>query len=82
MGAAMQMMQDMNPADITWRTDDITMADIRRHWGDEFVDGILALHHADEHCRSRAVGQWDANQREAYAFYRSLARHIRENTAR
>lgn len=57
--------------------DDLTMADVRRRLGTEFVDRFLKAENAAILADSRAHGAWMANEPEDHETYRALARLIR-----
>lgn len=62
---------------ITWRTDDLSIGRVetilgRNHVADFFED--RSRKRAINAAVARARGAWDANDRERYAAYRSLAR--------
>lgn len=65
-------------SEITWRTTDLSLARIERILGRDYVEGILRLSPSAALARAqtRAAGAWDANDRERYAAYRSLERHL------
>lgn len=71
----------MSTTEITWNTTDISMERIEARFGNDFVAGVLANPIRFIVCRNRATGAWDANDREGYAFWRSLAERIREREA-
>lgn len=64
--------------EITWNTTDLPKDRIEGILGKDIVHKILALPKAQgvAHATSRAKGNWDANERESYAAYRSLAKLI------
>ena len=67
---------------IEWNTEDLTREEIARYFGMGVArDGEKWIAHimsggksaALAHCRARAAGAWDANERESHAVHRSLA---------
>lgn len=69
-------------SDITWTTEDVSIDVIRAHLGESLLKGILMHHQAVSICLGRAAYAWDANDRETYAVYRTLARICREGLPR
>jgi len=67
-------------SEITWQTTDLPLERIQRFFGKEWVDDILSMDKARAFgfCASRAAGAWNANERETYAMYRSLAHIVQE----
>ncbi len=59
--------------DITWTTTDLTRAQVEDLLGSDCVARVEAQPHAVVICGSRAHGAWQANERESYAAWRSLA---------
>jgi hypothetical protein len=59
---------------ITWNTTDLDMARIARILGPDHVAWIKAQPSPAIVAGCRAVGAWDANNRELHAAYRSLQR--------
>jgi hypothetical protein len=61
---------------ITWTTTDLTANEIETLLGKDHVAWIKRLERPADYCESRAYGWWQANERESYAAYRSLARLV------
>jgi hypothetical protein len=76
------MKRALNPvkltqSPITWRTDDLSIGRVENILGRDWVAGFFDdkdRERAIGHAISRARGAWDANEREHYAAYQSLAR--------
>ncbi len=70
---------------ITWSTQDLTLDEIGEVLGPEWVRVAFLqqddLHIAHARAVCRAYGAWDANEREHYAAYRSLANLLSERWA-
>jgi hypothetical protein len=49
---------------------------VRQHFG-PFLATILGWEHAAIKCDSRSTGGWDANDVDAFTFYRDLGTYIR-----
>jgi len=64
--------------EITWNTTDLSPETIDRILGVGTVASARAMGTAIavRHCECRAAGWWDANEREYYAAWRSLARIV------
>lgn len=63
--------------EITWRTDDLTIGQVESMLGRDFVARFFNMPNREAAIASvvgRIRGTWDANDREAHAAYRSLAR--------
>ncbi len=63
--------------EITWRTDDLTIGRVETMLGRDFVALFFDMPNREAAIASvvcRIRGSWDANDREAHAAYRSLAR--------
>ena len=67
----------LRPEPITWRTDDLTIGSVETILGRDHVAKFFedrSRKRAINAAVARARGAWDANDRERYAAYRSLAR--------
>ncbi len=62
---------------ITWRTDDLSIGRVETILGKDFVAAFFAADDRESaigRSVGRAYGAWQANERESYAAFRSLAR--------
>lgn len=65
--------------EITWEDGHharLSMPEIRSILGAGCIEAIKRKPFPAGHCQGRARGMWDANEREMYAAYRSLAKHL------